>query len=197
VTALAIKLPVVDCAHARPGAWNHVVCAKGLLGGRPSHGSCANQKTEAEGGCRCPAPGKPPIRMGASPVQKRPSHPNLQATRPPARPIPSRIITAGPSAADTRGPARWADLHRTALAADAEGWDDAKWVGWLTNWLGSLSVLGTCQCRSWSADYIRDHPSVAGQRFAWSVAMHNAVNVKLGKEVKGEDAARAHWTQGA
>ncbi len=68
------------------------------------------------------------------------------------------------------GPRKWRELHR--------GFRSEAWV---EKWIASLPCA---ECRAHAAGIISDMPpdfTNADAFFAWSVRLHNAVNVRLGK----------------
>lgn len=80
----------------------------------------------------------------------------------------------------------WARLHRRALNVHV---DDGPW---LTDFLNALPC-GACRAHVWQ-QVLRMPPAWGQGYFRWTVDLHNAVNVRLGKPLWAEPAARAHWT---
>ena len=91
-------------------------------------------------------------------------------------------------AALTRRPAAiWSDLHRRALTHEG---DDSTWIADYTK-----RIIGTCQCRKqWDQDIAKLPPDFS-RYFEWTVAIHNAVNARIGKPILTVEEARARWTQ--
>jgi hypothetical protein len=78
------------------------------------------------------------------------------------------------------GPALWAELHARAMAygGDAEG---------ERAWLDRFTARVPCgECRQHWLELVTQTPpdlSDAGAFYRWTVSVHNAVNVRLGKAV--------------
>lgn len=67
--------------------------------------------------------------------------------------------------------ALWLELHMQAWPT----------LAWLINWASRVPQFG-CGCRAWLVQYIKDHP-IAPYWFAWTIALHNAVNAKLSRDL--------------
>ena len=86
------------------------------------------------------------------------------------------------------GPELWSKLHRRAIAH--EGVDDSAWLSDFAE-----QIIGRCPCRKqWEQDILATPPDFTNY-FAWTVAMHNRVNARLGKPILTVEEARARWTQ--
>lgn len=83
------------------------------------------------------------------------------------------------------GPRMWGELHRRALSV---GGADSTW---LQNF-GASIPCGECRAH-WTAAVIENPPQWDGY-FEWTVFMHNAVNVRLGKPIVTVEEARSLWT---
>ncbi len=81
-----------------------------------------------------------------------------------------------------QGPAKWAELHRRALAF--EGSDDSTWL----IIFASKLPCGDCK-QHWQEMVLRTPPDWS-RYFAWTVDRHNEVNRRLGKPELTEPAAR-------
>lgn len=86
------------------------------------------------------------------------------------------------------GPLKWAELHvHTLMENPLIG---AVEIGWLSKWGDGL----TCgECKQFYQRYVVQFPPDFTNYFSWSVGMHNAVNVKLGKSVMSVDDAQKIW----
>lgn len=83
-----------------------------------------------------------------------------------------------------RGPELWAILHRWAVVGAPTG----------TKWLGEFASRLPCgDCKTHWRQYVEDHPFTPSDAFGWTVAAHNAINVRLGKAVLTIADARAIW----
>jgi hypothetical protein len=90
--------------------------------------------------------------------------------------------TIDPSVAKARGDAQeqrielcralWLELHSKENPSPE----------WFANWVGRVPNFG-CGCRSWLREYLRKNPPRYDDFYAWSVEVHNAVNVKLGRPI--------------
>lgn len=106
----------------------------------------------------------------------------LQMSRP--NPAPAPVEThAAPS---SFLPVLWGQLHRRAL-----GWSTGQDVEWLTTFTARLPC-GDCR-RHWQA-LIKSTPPRWSDYFAWSVEVHNAVNVRIGKPAVTLDQAACIWS---
>jgi hypothetical protein len=123
------------------------------------------------------------------------------------RPVPisprsdasSRRVLSAPSINATRealevaGRRLWAELHRWAIDF---GGDPQEAARWLQEFAGRVPQAG-CGCRAeWDTDIARyppplDHPE---ELFEWTVVVHNAVNLKLGKFQVSIQEARDIWS---
>lgn len=98
---------------------------------------------------------------------------------------------AKPGGVTWNGPARWAMLHRRALAyrGDAEG--ERAYLARL------LERLPCDECREHFAALMADYPpdlTSAEAYFEWSHTMHRLVNDRLGKPSPTLDEARRLWS---
>lgn len=82
-------------------------------------------------------------------------------------------VFPAPSLMETAGPPLWADLHATAAA------------GQLTpEWLEEFAARIPCGiCRAHWLEMLKTHPPRYDDQYAWSVEVHNIVNVRLGKPI--------------
>jgi hypothetical protein len=123
------------------------------------------------------------------------------------RPVPlspgsdasSRQVLSAPSINATRealevaGRRLWAELHRWAIAFAGGPQEAARW---LQEFSGRVPQAG-CGCRTqWDTDIAQyppplDHPE---ELFEWTVLVHNAVNLKLGKTQVSLHEARDIWS---
>lgn len=87
------------------------------------------------------------------------------------------------------GPKLWAELHRRALSGAAASLPEER--VWLS---GFASRLACGECRQFFVAYLREHPVALETYFDWTVALHNAVNLKLGKPIMTATAAREVWS---
>lgn len=91
------------------------------------------------------------------------------------------------------GPRQWERLHRTCLTPMGEG----EFRDWMAAFTALIANKGGCECRRhWNAMISATPPPWAGtpaQRFEWSVARHNEVNLRLKKPEMGVEAAAARW----
>lgn len=115
-------------------------------------------------------------------------NPALQNPRPASiRPVPPN----GPHKAPQlfQGPDLWAAWHRRAL--NWAGGDDAAWVT-----AQILSRLPCGDCSNHAKAYMAAHPPTfeASTYFGWTVAFHNAVNLRLGRLMWTFEEARQHWS---
>ena len=100
------------------------------------------------------------------------------------RPRPEPRITISGVVIERR-PNPWIGLHNGAIF-DAAG---------LSEWEKTIPHYG-CACRQFYQDYKTDMPpdfSTPEAFFAWGVALHNAVNRKLGKPELTIDEALSIW----
>lgn len=83
-------------------------------------------------------------------------------------------------------PSTWAELHLRALTQ--EGQPDHFWLA-----LFGARISGGCDCRkNWKKELLMLPPDFKNY-FFWSVAIHNMVNVRLGKPQITIDEARKIW----
>jgi hypothetical protein len=102
--------------------------------------------------------------------------------KPPRAPLPELT--------ETEGPKRWAELHRRAMS----GWINPSEMAFV---ITLADGMGACTCRGeWRTLLKRMPPDLSSPEayFAWSVAVHNAVNLRLGKPPLTLEAARAKWS---
>lgn len=111
---------------------------------------------------------------------------------------PSRIILHAPNLAKpdatpddaTRWsilPATWGELHLWGLELDRE--EDAVWI-----MSYSSRVPGGCNCRSHWLKVLDQFPPRFGDKFAWTVDVHNAVRRHLKQAELSLEEARVFWT---
>jgi hypothetical protein len=111
--------------------------------------------------------------------------------------IRGQVIPAGTLAwlVESKGkrgtPATWQELHRRYLDWTA-GQFDWQWL--MADFIPRISNAANCQCRANFRQWVFDHNVDWRNPFAWSVAAHNAVNLRLGKPLLSVDAARAYWS---
>ena len=90
------------------------------------------------------------------------------------------------------GPDLWKELHLRALKN--KGQDEKVY---LTNFVTKIPRYTTgCKCREFWANYVRTHPPKYGRNgefFEWTVAVHTAVNHKLGKPTYTLEQARKYY----
>lgn len=53
---------------------------------------------------------------------------------------------------------------------------------WFETWIARVPNFG-CGCRSWLRDYLKTNPPRYDDWYDWTVALHNAVNLKRGVPV--------------
>ena len=89
--------------------------------------------------------------------------------------------------------ALWKELHLRSLATDKNDFL------YLHVW-GSLLPHYTpsqCNCAEFWKKWMRDNPQEYGQPniyFAWTVKLHNAVNIKLKRDAWSFEDALSYWT---
>ena len=84
------------------------------------------------------------------------------------------------------GPPLWQKLHQRALAHRGE---DAAW-------LAKFETSVPCgNCRKNWKEMMQRTPPNWDDYFAWTVARHNEINVKLGKPTITPEVALARWLQ--
>ncbi len=87
------------------------------------------------------------------------------------------------------GPLAWKVLHKRALLLPVH--DAAAETVWLK---GDFRKMLPCSaCRSFLDEYLVKNPPNFAKYFEWTVAMHNAVNVKLAKKEIPLGEATAIW----
>jgi len=102
--------------------------------------------------------------------------------------LPVPVVAAKPA---IRGkipntPSTWPELHKRALSH--EGKNDLLWL-----MMFGARIAGSCACReSWKKELMMLPPDFKNY-FFWSVAIHNMVNVRLGKPQVNVDEARKIW----
>jgi hypothetical protein len=107
--------------------------------------------------------------------------------------FPPPSINATREALEVAGRRLWAELHRWAIAF---GGDPQEAARWLQEFAGRVPQAG-CGCRAeWDTDIAQyppplDHPE---ELFEWTVVVHNAVNLKLGKPQVSLHEARDIWS---
>lgn len=114
-------------------------------------------------------------------------NPALQNPRP-ATAQPARPVRLTPTKPPFQGANLWAVWHRRAL--DWQGDDDSAWIR-----TEILAKLPCGECSNHAKAYLADHPPyfTAADYFTWTVAFHNAVNTRLGREPWTVEKAHAHW----
>jgi hypothetical protein len=104
-------------------------------------------------------------------------------------PVPSKVQYVEPVRIRGRikaSAASWAELHHRALTH--EGKNDLLWIV-----LFGARIGGNCDCReAWKKELMQLPPDFKNY-FFWSVAIHNMVNVRLGKPQVNVDEARKIW----
>lgn len=99
---------------------------------------------------------------------------------------------AGESFSSESGARLWADLHRRALAYSGDATAERAWIH------GFAAQVPCGECRGhWFALIAERPPDLADAAtyFAWTVAVHNRVNVRLGKPMVAEGEARRLWSE--
>lgn len=113
--------------------------------------------------------------------------PKLSAERvPEGPPIKIRSVLKLP-------PATWAELHTRALRREGrEVRDDSRWLG-----VFGIRIQGRCECRKNWTDELKRLPPDYSNYFAWTVAIHNAVNrlPHLNKPELGLEEAHQIWSR--
>ena len=102
--------------------------------------------------------------------------------------LSNQLDSNGPDRLSIRGPVLWGELHRWALTTDR------KVVSrWLTRFAARIGC-GECR-RHWEALVTQMPADLSSNAalFAWSVTMHNAINMRLGKPEMTVDAAQVRW----
>jgi len=89
------------------------------------------------------------------------------------------------------GPALWKLLHTRALAPVE---DSAAEIRWLYGKFPAGLPEG-CTCKTFYFQFLQTTKPDFADYFAWTVALHNAVNRKLGKPELTVDAARTLWSK--
>jgi hypothetical protein len=108
-------------------------------------------------------------------------HPPLVLNVPPStahQPLHALVATA-----------TWKELHTYQPSASP-----TVNAQWMLNFMDRLPK-GRCQCRGHWVDYLKKHPPDWSKEgwFVWTVQVHNAVNVRLGKAVVSLAEAREMW----
>jgi hypothetical protein len=86
------------------------------------------------------------------------------------------------------GPRFWAELHLFALRHKT---DREDWL-WFDEWRQALP-FDNCPCKVHLDAFVKENPPDWKDLFAWSVALHNDVNDRIGKPTISVDDARAVW----
>jgi hypothetical protein len=111
----------------------------------------------------------------------------------------SRRVLSAPSinapreALEVAGRRLWEELHRWALTFGGGPQEAARW---LQEFAGRVPQAG-CGCRTrWDTDIARYPPPLdrPEELFAWTVVVHNLVNLKLGKSQVSLQEARDIWS---
>ena len=95
-----------------------------------------------------------------------------------------------PDKLSTRGPELWCELHHWALTSHSTQNDAIRWLARFEARIG----CGDCR-RHWQKLLTEHPPDVESNEdlFAWSVAMHNAINRALNKPEMTMDEAKSYW----
>lgn len=137
-------------------------------------------KCEQYSDTTCRASGKPAfvhVLRDGCPLEKFPK----PATPPTSLPSLAHV----PATSDL-----WRELHRRPFAADYVGGDDSAW---LRDWSARVPC-GDCRMEWVQVILPALPPDFASRQayFAWTVAVHNRVNRKLGRREWTADEAAAH-----
>jgi hypothetical protein len=81
----------------------------------------------------------------------------------------------------------WAELHLFALRHNGK-----QSAGWLKDWVESLPFDG-CPCKKHLEQHLGDNPPVWNDFFVWTIELHNAVNIRIGKPLMDVENARQYW----
>lgn len=135
------------------------------------------------------APSTAPLANAA--IQKLTAHANevLPTMLPAYQAAQQKAADAVKGNMATAGPAAWKTLHARALSAKTPINKNTE-RGWLFTY-GSKLPCG--DCRQFFAQYLQTNPPDFTDYFAWTVGLHNAVNLKLKKPEVTLDQARALW----
>jgi len=89
------------------------------------------------------------------------------------------------------GPSTWKSLHAIAAHSDVTKNADAFWT-----YVRTLNDVLPCDsCKKHMKDYIETHPRPLDNFFEYTVAFHNDVNARLGKELVSPDEARKEFSR--
>lgn len=118
--------------------------------------------------------------VGARPLSGSPAMPWV----PPAVFIRSDMVE--------KGPKLWKMLHQYAVAWNGNAEDATAFLSKFMRYI----PCGTCR-RGWREILVATPPDLSSKEgfFAWTVARHNEVNVKLGKPEMDLDAAKPLYFQ--
>lgn len=87
------------------------------------------------------------------------------------------------------GPRFWAELHLFALRHR-----NKNSTGWLNDWIASIPFNG-CPCKSHLEEFMQENPPDWNDFFSWTIDLHNAVNIRIGKPTMDVENAREYWLQ--
>lgn len=109
--------------------------------------------------------------------QSRPDYFSLwDAGSGPGNPINPQIAIAQAYYKFQRATALWSELHS----------QDHPTESWFAAWVSRVPNFG-CGCRAWLRDYLVTNPPRYSDWYPWTVELHNAVNVKLGKPLFSQE----------
>ena len=83
----------------------------------------------------------------------------------------------------------WAELHLFALRHRGR-----NAIGWFNDWAASLPFNG-CPCEQHFNDWIAENPIDWENFFQWTIDLHNAVNMRIGKPTMAVEDARKYWSE--
>jgi len=82
----------------------------------------------------------------------------------------------------------WTELHLFALRHSGK-----QSAGWFKDWVESLPFEG-CPCQKHLLQFIGDNPPDWADFFEWTIELHNAVNIRIGKPLMDPENAREYWS---
>lgn len=87
-----------------------------------------------------------------------------------------------------KGAMFWAELHLYALRHTGKNSQ-----GWLNEWISAIPFEG-CPCEKHLKCFLGDNPVDWSTFFEWTVDLHNAVNIRIGKPLIDVENARELWS---